>query len=96
MPGKSVNRKNLTFLFPVDCGPSLCSHFTRAAAEAEMCRVAVRSGANPKAPSATHTHTCGCFYKSLLIRGSYSGSVLTAYPCNDGVEERSNFGMTMA
>lgn len=47
-------------------------------------------------PPATHTHTCGCFYKSLLIRGSYSGSVLTAYPCNDGVEERSNFGMTVA
>lgn len=60
MPGKSVNRKNLTFLFPVDCGPSLCSRFTRAAAEAEMCRVAVRSGANPKAPSLPlppiHTH----------------------------------------
>ena len=47
-------------------------------------------------PSATRPHTCGCFYKSLLICGSNSGSVLTAYPCNDGVEERSNFGMTVA
>ena len=47
-------------------------------------------------PSATNPHTCGCFYKSLLICGSNSGSVLTAYPCNDGVKERSNFGMTVA
>lgn len=33
-PGESVNEKNLTFLFPADCGPSLSSHFARAAAEA--------------------------------------------------------------
>lgn len=29
-------------------------------------------------PSAAHPHTCECFHKSLLICGSYSGSVLTA------------------
>lgn len=40
-------------------------------------------------------YTCGCFYKSLLICGPYSGSALTAYSCNDGVEERSNFRPTV-
>lgn len=59
-----------------------------------------RPGASSKAPclppSAPHPQACGCFYKSLLICGSHSGSVLTAYPCSDEAEERSNFGTTVA
>lgn len=43
-------------------------------------------------PSPPPIYACGRDGKSLLVCGPHSGSALTAYSCNDGVEERSNFG----